>query len=605
MRSFFERKPTEIESRLILNELAQVRENPHIANPLPELYRNPPSRLKVSDGVKLFYFTKHHPSGDLSFRSQDKAKEKDLHALGGMIRDLGFKVSSNPTTNQLIIHCADDTECGQVLEFLERTDVPPIQVHIDCLILERFGDITMDWETTLLIENLFGEGITIAAGKYPSPAFPGASLRESRRSDFGLDFGFWNNKGIFGHQIRLMVDILESRGYLKILLNPTLETVNGKSATITIRDNAPIELVVTAKGNSGTDNTISYALTDYKWVADTLTVTPQVYADGSIGLKTSITIGSKSKPEGVVQTSIITERSIEVGENRIEPGKSLIIGGMRKSENRSVLRGVPGLKDIPILGTLFSSKDFEEKATEIVFILTPSVSSGSIPYGQAAQMVRDKYQTPEYGSTLEEIVSDPTGSRVYTDLMEKQAEEAKAGLVKARRDAAEAERLAKEQQGQAEQARIEAQRYQETMKQAQERIEKALKQLEEAQKQTETETTRAQEQKARIDQLEQELIQARQQSEQARQQSESAARQAREADSKAHTLESEATKAEKEAERLRQQRDLLEEKKAQIEKELQERQQQQQQEQQQTQQEPESVPPQEPPAQQGPDNHQP
>ncbi|MHC5198827.1 MAG: hypothetical protein ACYSO1_01710, partial [Planctomycetota bacterium] len=108
-----------------------------------------------------------------------------------------------------------------------------------------------------------------------------------------------------------------------------------------MRDNAPIEKIVTERGN------LSYSVTDYQWVEDTLRVTPFVYSDGSIGLNTHITVGSKSKPEGVVQTSIITERSIDIGENRLAPGKSLIIGGMRKSEKRSVVRGVPFFKDLP------------------------------------------------------------------------------------------------------------------------------------------------------------------------------------------------------------------------------------------------------------------
>ncbi|MEJ5258957.1 MAG: hypothetical protein WHS88_02080 [Anaerohalosphaeraceae bacterium] len=550
LRTFFERKSTEIESRLILNELSQVRENPHIANPLPLLYRQPPIRLKVPDGVKLFYFTKHNPSGDLSFRSPDKAKEKEVHSLAGALRDLGYKVSSNPTTNQLIIHCADEAEADRVLDFLERIDVPPIQVHIDCLILERFGDITMDWETTLLMENLLGEGITLGASKYPRSAFPGASLRESRRSEFGMDFGFWRNKGIDGRQIRLVVDMLESRGYLKILLNPSIETINGKSATISIRDNAPIELQVTAKGTSETNKTITYTLTDYKWVADTLTVTPRVYADGSIGLQTSIAIGSKSKPEGVVQTSIITERSIQVEENRIAPGQSLIIGGMRKSENRSVIRGIPGLKDLPILGILFSSKDFEEKATEIIFILTPSISSGSIPYVEAAQMVRDKYEAPQRRQTLEEILGDPTGADMYTGLLEKRAAEARAALVRAQREAEEAERLAQERQTQAEEARRQAELFESLRKQALEQIEKARQQMDENRQKTESEEITAVEQQVLRMRLDEQI-------QQARRQAEAAEAAIQDAQKRAAELEQQAAEAAERAARIRQEQQRL------------------------------------------------
>ena len=200
-------------------------------------------------------------------------------------------------------------------------------------------------------------------------------MRESKRSEFGLDFGYWNNQGVNGHQFRAMVDMLISRGYLKILMNPTLETINGKKAEIVSREYAPLEKILVKEGFDE-----PFSLTDYQWVEDALEVTPHVFSDGSIGLETTVKIGSKSKPEGVVQASIITERLIDVNENRIEPGDSLVIGGIRKSEKRSVVRGIPFFKDIPLIGILFSSKDFEEKGTEIIFILTPSISTGGIKY---------------------------------------------------------------------------------------------------------------------------------------------------------------------------------------------------------------------------------
>lgn len=553
---FFEEKPTELESRAILNEISQIRENPNIANVLPERYRQPSRRLKVDDGVKLFYFSRHHSVGDLTYRNdKNKGLEKQIHGMAGTLQDLGFKVSSNPSTNQLIIHCTDDAECDQMLAYLKQWDVPPIQVHIDCLILERFGDVTKDWEATILIENFLGEGITLGADKYPGSAFPGASLRESRRNDFGLDFGYWMNKDVPGHRVRAVVDILESRGYLKILLNPTLEVVNGKTATVTIRDNAPIERTVTTRGGGGT--TDSYTLTDYKWVADNLTVTPHVYADGTIGLRTSIVIGSKSKPEGVVQTSIITERSIRVEENRIDPGKSLIIGGMRKSENRSVVRGVPFLKDIPVLGILFSSKDFEEKATEIIFILTPSISSGSVPYEQTADMIRKKYETPEYDTTLDEVVSDPLGTGIYTEMVEEQVGQARAGMVKAQMDAEEARRLAAEQRQAAEQAREEARRLEAFVKRTREQIQQANQQLEQAQAQAQQDQQQRQTSQQQLAEAQQQLAEAQRHAEEARQKAQQSQKNAEAAEQKAGQLQQQADEARKNLEQIRQQQDAL------------------------------------------------
>ncbi|MHC4123408.1 MAG: type II secretion system protein GspD [Planctomycetota bacterium] len=401
---FFTQKPIELHTEKVLQELSQIKENPNVRNPLPELYLKPAERMAVKDGVKLFYFTKHHPVDKLSVLITKQLAYK--------------KVDTSSATNQLIIHCPSNEDANKAEEFLRKVDVPPIQVNIDCLVIERFADVTMDWETNIEIQNLLGEEITL--GGKEGPEFPGASLREAKRSDFGLDVGFWRNKGIEGHVFRAVVDMLISRGYLTILMNPKLETVNGQKAKVMARDFAPIEKLVTTS-----TNTDPYNLTDYQWVEDILEVTPHVFADGSIGLTTKVTMGSKSKPEGVVQKSIITERTIEVQENRIKPGDSLVIGGIRKTEERGVIRGVPFLKDIPLIGVLFSSKDFEEKATEIIFILTPSISSGGVEYTKMIEEVRQQRETPPLESGIGNIFTDPFGSEAYKKYIEQKADEAK------------------------------------------------------------------------------------------------------------------------------------------------------------------------------------
>ncbi|MCK5172837.1 MAG: hypothetical protein KAR47_05565, partial [Planctomycetes bacterium] len=444
---FFSRKATELEARAILQELSQVKESPHVNNTLPAIYLAPPKILPMETGVKVFYFTKHHAVDYLGKLVIEQFSPKGADPKGKPLFSGGWMISHNPATNQLIVQCPNEDAADTVLEFLDNVDVPPVQINVDCLILERFGDETMDWETSIWIENFLGEGISlgearanfgafsdrgvfqpIADGPFAGldPAFPGASLREGARSTFGLDFGYWINKGIPGHQVRTVVDMLISRGYLKILLNPTLETVNGKRATVSIRDFAPIDKIVV---KAGFDE--PFRMTDYEWVEDTLTVTPHVFADGSIGLTTDIKIGSKSKPEGVIQTSIITERTINIEENRIAPGQSLIIGGMRKSEKRSVVRGVPFFKDLPIIGVLFSSKDYEEKATEIIFILTPSISSGSVEHSKIVEEIRKKHASPKFETGLTDMLTDPFGSTVYTDVVEQKAIEAETERIKA------------------------------------------------------------------------------------------------------------------------------------------------------------------------------
>jgi len=419
---FFAAKPTTLQAQEILNELEQVKENPNLGNTLPQFYQQPPSRINIAGGVKLLYFTQHH------FTQHHPAK--DLGTL--LTQQLGYKVIPNTSTNQMVVYCPDDKGADIAVDYLKMIDVPPIQVNIDCLILERFGDITMDWETSIFIENFLGEEVTLgeARGEFDKngflteldPAFPGAALREPERGTFGLDFGYWMDQNVAGHQVRTVVDVLESQGYLKILLNPTLETVNGRPASVTIKDYSSYQEIK----QSTAGDAAAYNITNYMWVEDTLAVTPFVYSDGTIGLKTSIKIGSRSKPEGVTQNAIITERSINVEENRIVPGKSLIIGGMRKSEKRSVVRGIPFFKDIPIFGVFFSSKDFEEKATEIIFILTPSISSGGQDYKKIQADVIKKHRDLSYDEKFTDFLTDPFLSDNYSTLLEEEITRTKA-----------------------------------------------------------------------------------------------------------------------------------------------------------------------------------
>lgn len=386
---FFGTRHTELQSQTIIGDLSQVREVPDLNTPLPDIYLAEPKIIEGKDGVKLFYFTRHH--------TVDK--------LSGLIKEqLGHTVSQSPATNQLIVKCPSVDDAKATIEFLKEVDVPPIQIKIDCLISEVYADNTLDWETTIEISNLFGEDITMGGSARPFgqdvsqliqdgtilPAFPGASLREISRARMGLKIGYATDDFL------AMIDLLQSRGYLKVLMNPKLEVINGRKAKILTSEYVPMPKEVITK------EITPYMTTEYKDVIDSLEITPHAFADGSIGLETKAVISSKNIPEGVKQIPILTRREIAIEENRIRPGESLVIGGMRKSEERSVIRGVPVLKDIPGVGILFSSKDFEERAKEVIFIITPSISSGGMPHSQMVEEVRKRHEPPVSSEALEQ-----------------------------------------------------------------------------------------------------------------------------------------------------------------------------------------------------------
>ncbi|MDH7598724.1 MAG: hypothetical protein QHH07_03670 [Sedimentisphaerales bacterium] len=407
---FFAEKATELEAERALSDLTGVRPFVEPNVPRHPVYETPPeiSRQVVSgvEEYKLFYFCKYHTSDKLRQIIHDQFATQLFDEKGKSTNVKDYTVTSNPATNQLIVRCPTLQDVEAVLEVLEKVDVPPIQVRIDCIVSEVYADMTMDREVTDEITKLFGEDIFIGGKRSPDgtelwPAFPGAALREVARSRFGLKVGYASER------FKTLIDILQSKGYLKVLMNPSLEIVNAQTAKIVSSEHVPLEQVTTMLPKGG--EYIIESRTEYVDVIDSLEITPYVFADGYIALQTVATISSKNTPHGVKQVPIVTKREITNKENRIRQGESLIIGGIRKTERFAVVRGVPFLKDLPVLGILFSSKDFEERAKETIFILTPTISTGGQPPAEITERLRRDHEPPVPAETLNEAITDPFG----------------------------------------------------------------------------------------------------------------------------------------------------------------------------------------------------
>jgi Flp pilus assembly secretin CpaC len=411
-RDWPDERVTAIEAQNILRDLGRIETIPDPNLPRPEIYKSPPKKIKQKVGGgeewKLVYFCQYHTAEEMKQIINEQFATKLFDEKGKSTNVNDYTVSANPATNQLIVRCPLEPDIDAVMELIKETDIPPIQVRIDCMVSELYADLTVDRETSMMIQNLFGEGITLS-GKEDNNyiAFPGAELRDPARAKFGLKIGI--SQGSFS----ALVDILVSRGYMKILMNPSLEVVNGQTAQIQSKQHQPLQQVTVQSGGFG-GTPILRTQTEYYDIIDSLEITPHVYADGYIGLETQAQIAAYLTPEGIKQTPIVTERTITNKDNRIRLGESLIIGGIRKSEKRDVIRGVPILKDIPVLNVLFSGRDFEERATEVIFILTPSISTYGKPNKEMVDMLKDRHASP-MTQGLQETVLDPLGTKARQD----------------------------------------------------------------------------------------------------------------------------------------------------------------------------------------------
>ena len=405
-QTLFAQTDPEYEAEATLNSL-QIDITADSNTPAPKHPKRPPRIFEQTVGGtsewKLIYFCRHYKAVELKRIVHEQFATALFDKKGKETKRVDYTVSAVPLTNQLIIRCPSEEDALAVLAILDETDVRPIQVKIDCLISEVYANMTFDRETTIAIDNLFGESVALKPGGTPFgddvralveddeflPAFPGASLREVARSRMGLNIGFLN-QAKDGHAFAALVDLLESRGYLKILMNPTLEVVNGGEAKVLSKQLVPLDRITMRR----TDSDFLETRTDYKDVIDSLEIKAHVFAGNQIGLDTTIVLGSKNTPEGVRQVPIITTKRITNKNSRIRQGESLIIGGMKKNEEYAVVRGVPILRDLPLIGFLFSSEDTEMRAVETIFILTPTISDYGRPRTELMKEIQRKHEPP-------------------------------------------------------------------------------------------------------------------------------------------------------------------------------------------------------------------
>ena len=176
----------------------------------------------------------------------------------------------------------------------------------------------------------------------------------------GLSGAFRTGDATVTHAIRA----LERDGLIKTLAEPNLTAVSGETARFLAGGEYPIPVVDTSGALSVT----------YKEFGVSLAFTPVVMSEGRISLKIETEVSELTNTGAVTLSSIsIPALKKRQAKSTVElpSGGSLALAGLISDSMKQNIDGFPGLKDLPVLGTLFRSRDFIKEETELVVIVTP------------------------------------------------------------------------------------------------------------------------------------------------------------------------------------------------------------------------------------------
>jgi len=171
---------------------------------------------------------------------------------------------------------------------------------------------------------------------------------------------------------------MESAGVVRTLAEPNLTAISGESATFISGGEFPIPTGVTCQTTTAGAIGQCVQTVSFKKFGISLNFTPVVLTEGRISLRVMTEVSEISNENslnggsgGTTIPSIKTRRAETTLE--IPSGGSMAMAGLIQDQTKQAINGLPGLSQLPVLGTLFRSRDYINNQTELMVLVTPYV----------------------------------------------------------------------------------------------------------------------------------------------------------------------------------------------------------------------------------------
>jgi len=286
------------------------------------------------------------------------------------------RLAVEPRTNSLIV--TDMAEVfPQVEQILSELDRKAPQVQIEAQIVEinldRLNELGIEWGGSRGEMATF-TGPSRATDYLVRPGFFSGDSWKNFFGDANTANGAITPGSLSLSQLQATLRALVSRAEARYLGRPKVVTINNKSAIITITKDAAVGL--SSVSNSGSSSSTTNTSVERRRIGVTLIVTPQVNKEGYITLNvqpsysdvqsSAITITGQSTVYDPVSRGVSTLV-------RVKNGQTIVLGGLLQTTESKTVRKVPLLGYIPIVGWFFTSVSQENKKTDLVLFLTPTL----------------------------------------------------------------------------------------------------------------------------------------------------------------------------------------------------------------------------------------
>jgi pilus assembly protein CpaC len=260
-------------------------------------------------------------------------------------------------------------QSGRRVHFRVQVHTPADRMQIALAV--KFAEVRRDALRELGVSGLYRDkNVRVGTGLFSNdnafnPTDKSLSLPASTRfltvlTDFGTD------------DLLAFLDLQEQNGRAHLLAEPTILTANRELATFLAGGEIPIP-VVQSSGGQGNSGGVSI---QYKEYGVRLRFTPEIVSDSLIKLQVAPEVSSLDFVNAVLlqgfRIPALVTRKMDATID-VRRSTSIVLSGMFSTSDDRSKTGVPLLKDIPILGQLFSSTRFQRNESELIVIVTPTI----------------------------------------------------------------------------------------------------------------------------------------------------------------------------------------------------------------------------------------
>ncbi|WP_408098477.1 type IV pilus secretin PilQ [Peredibacter sp. HCB2-198] len=265
-------------------------------------------------------------------------------------------------TNSLIV--MDTVESiDRIKKIIETLDTQTPQIMIEAKIVEAIESYSKRIGLT--------KGISFGydpVGQIQTPVGPGFSFSSAPNVNaptaMGMTIGIY--KRLLNLDMNLQLMESESKG--RVISTPKVVTQNKKAATITSSEQTSFRVQQPATGNQPALATFQNITADLN-----LTVTPQVTNDGAVNMQIAINKSAFGTRPTTDAPPNITRRNITTNV-LVDNGATVVIGGLYQTNTLETRSGIPYLRDLPLIGWLFSTPYAPDtQKNELIIFMTPRI----------------------------------------------------------------------------------------------------------------------------------------------------------------------------------------------------------------------------------------